>query len=201
MPLSPLPASFYNRAAQEVARDLLGARLVRTDAGARTGGYIIETEAYDGESDLACHARAGQTPRTRVMYGPPGRAYVYFIYGMHWMLNCVTGPEGSPAAVLIRGLLPSEGLEEIARRRQPVRQSDWANGPARLCLALGIDQEFNGSDLTNPSGLLNIEPGIQFANEDVLTGPRIGIDRVAEPWRSIPWRFHIKAPSPQAFPD
>lgn len=93
MPLSPLPESFYNRPVQETAQALLGARLVRLIDGKRIAGYISETEAYAGESDLACHARAGRTARTEVMYGPPGRAYIYFVYGMHWMLNVVAEPE------------------------------------------------------------------------------------------------------------
>lgn len=200
MPLSPLPATFYERPVLDVAPDLLGARLVRRLAGASgmperiLGGYIIETEAYQGESDLACHARAGYTPRTAVMYGPPGRAYVYFIYGMHWMLNCVTGPAGMPEAVLIRAILPVMGLDEMARRRGVdgagrTLPATWTNGPARLCQALGIDGSQNNADLTDPLGTLVIEAGPRVPAEAVRTGPRVGIDRVPEPWRSKPWRF------------
>lgn len=191
MPLSPFPAEFYNRPVLEVTRSLLGARLVRHIDGRRVGGFIVEAEAYDGESDLACHARAGRTPRTEVMYGPPGRAYVYFIYGMHWMLNCVTGPEGVPAAILIRAVIPTEGLDLIARRRAGVKQPNWTDGPARLCQALDIDGRLNGTDLTHPSSPLVIEPGIPVPDSAVITGPRVGIDRVPEPWRSIEWRFRV----------
>ncbi len=191
MMLSPLPVSFYNRSVLEVAPDLLGTRLVRVIEGRRVAGYIIETEAYAGESDLACHARAGRTPRTEVMYGTPGRAYIYFIYGMHWMLNVVAEAEGSPAAVLIRAMLPSEGLDLIAARRGKVRPRDWSNGPARLCQALDIDERLNGADLTDPRGSLIIEAGERVPTESVLQGPRVGIESVPEPWRSKPWRFLV----------
>ena len=104
-----LPRSFYDRPAPQVAPQLVGCRLVRIYNGRRLAGLITETEAYQGEEDLACHARVGLTPRTEPMYGPPGHAYIYFTYGMHWLLNAVTDKEGVPAAVLIRGLLPTEG--------------------------------------------------------------------------------------------
>src|SRR5512139_559864 len=106
-----LPRDFFARDTVLVARELLGKNLVRVQNGQRLGGAILETEAYNGEVDLGCHARAGRTPRTQVMYGPPGHAYVYFTYGMHWMLNFVTQEEGFPAAVLIRAILPLEGKE------------------------------------------------------------------------------------------
>lgn len=193
MPLSPLPVSFYNQSAVDVALDLLGARLVRLLDGQRVSGCIIETEAYEGENDLACHARSGRTPRTEVMFGPGGRAYVYFIYGMHWMFNVVARPEGRPAAVLIRAILPLEGLDIIAARRSgsagQVKPRDWTNGPARLCQALDIDGRMNGVDLTGTQEGLWIEPGLAAPDEQVIHGPRVGIDRVPEPWRSIPWRF------------
>ena len=108
---------FYNRPTLTVARELLGATLVRVENGVRVAGMIVETEAYIGESDLGCHAKAGKTPRTEVMFGLPGRAYVYFTYGMHWMLNAVTEAEGFPAAALIRAIRPIEGIEVIAARR------------------------------------------------------------------------------------
>ena len=191
MALLPLPVSFYNRTVQEVARALLGARLVRVQEAGRIAGYIVETEAYDGEQDLACHARAGLTPRTEVMYGPPGKAYVYFIYGMHWMLNCVTGPAGSPAAVLVRANLPSEGFALIAARRLGITRQDWTNGPARLCQALAVDGRLNGASLTDQTSGLWIEPGLPVLESSLLVGPRVGIERVAEPWRSKPWRYRV----------
>lgn len=191
MPLSPLQEKFYNRSAVDVARDLLGQRLVRQINGQRVAGYISETEAYSGESDLACHARAGRTARTRMLYGPPGRAYVYFIYGIHWMLNCVAEPDNQPAAILIRAMLPSEGLDCIARNRKHTRPQDWTNGPARICQALDIDGSFNGADLTRMDDHLWIEPGAAAGDQSIIAGPRVGIANVPEPWRSIPWRFRL----------
>lgn len=191
MQLSPLPVSFYNRSVLEVARDLLGARLVRRIDNQRVGGFITETEAYAGESDLACHARAGRTPRTEVMYGPPGRAYIYFIYGMHWMLNVVAEPVGSPSAILIRAILADEGLDIIAARRKRARPRDWTNGPARLCQALDIDSRMNGVDLTDPASPLIIEAGLPVPDQSITIGPRVGIENVPEPWRSKPWRYRV----------
>lgn len=189
MTTAALPPSFYDRPVLQVARELLGARLVRRLDGTRLSGIIIETEAYRGEDDLACHARAGRTPRTAVMYGPPGRAYVYFTYGMHWLLNCVSEAEDYPAAVLIRAIVPLEGREIIAARRQGRPEREWCSGPARLCAALAVDGRLNGADLCDPAGELWIEPGEPLPDAVVRTGPRVGIDRVPEPWRSLPWRF------------
>jgi DNA-3-methyladenine glycosylase len=129
------------------------------------------------------------------MYGIPGRAYIYFIYGMHWMLNVVAEPEGTPAAVLIRAILPSEGLAfaeptvPTATRRDLRFQP--TNGPGRLCKALNIDGRLNGVDLTDGKGSLFVEPGQPLAEGNVIQGPRVGIDGVPEPWRSKPWRFRI----------
>ncbi len=184
-----LPASFYARDVLEVAPALLGARLVRNLDGVEIVGIIIEVEAYRGEEDLACHARAGRTPRTAVMYGPPGRAYVYFTYGMHWMLNAVCMDADFPAAVLLRAIWPLNGLEIIAARRGGVDAAHWTDGPAKLCRALGIDRALNGCDLTNPSGELWIEPGQSVPADQIRTTPRIGIGSVPEPWKSPPWRF------------
>ena len=184
-----LPADFYARDVLAVAPALLGARLVRRLDGVEIAGIISEVEAYRGEEDLACHARAGRTPRTAVMYGPPGRAYVYFTYGMHWMLNVVCMDVDFPAAVLIRAIRPVNGLELIAEQRAGVPTAHWTDGPARLCRALGIDRAFNGCDLTDPAGGLWIEPGPAVTVEKIQTTPRIGIGSVPEPWKSLPWRF------------
>jgi len=186
-----LPRSFYDRPTLTVARELLGARLVRILEGTRLSGIITETEAYIHEEDLACHARAGRTRRTAIMYGPPGHAYVYFTYGAHWMLNVVTEPEDCPAAVLIRAFRPVEGREIISSRRG----GKDTLGPAKLTQALGIDGKLNGIDLCDPACELRIEWGHPVAEKDVITGPRVGLYTVPEPWKSIPWRFRI-TPSP-----
>jgi DNA-3-methyladenine glycosylase len=192
MSLSPVvEKGFYDRPAVEVARALLGMRLVRSLDGTLTAGTIVETEAYAGEYDLACHARAGRTPRTAVMYGPPGRAYVYFTYGMHWLLNAVCLPEGDPAAVLIRAIQPIEGLEAIAARRSGQPPARWTDGPGKICQALGIDGSLNGADLSDPDSGLWIEAGTLIPDEQVHTGPRVGLGTTPEPWKSIPWRYRV----------
>jgi DNA-3-methyladenine glycosylase len=191
MSLSPVPEEFYARPAVDVARDLLGMTLVRRLDGVRLSGTIVETEAYAGEYDLACHAKAGRTPRTAVMYGPPGRAYIYFTYGMHWLLNAVCLPEGEPAAVLIRAIQPQEGLDVIAARRQGQPPARWMDGPGKICRALGIDGQQNGVDLTSSAGELWIAWGQPVPDERVLVGPRVGIDSVPEPWKSVEWRYRV----------
>jgi DNA-3-methyladenine glycosylase len=187
-----LSSDFYNRPTLTVARQLLGCRLVRILDGVRLSGVIVETEAYIGESDLGCHAKAGRTPRTQVMYGPPGRAYVYFTYGMHWMLNAVTEAEGFPAAVLIRAIEVEEGLGVVESRRARAKRADWTNGPAKLTLAFGIDSSQNNADLTTTAAGLWIEPGIVISDANVTIGPRVGLYSVPEPWKSLPWRFMTK---------
>jgi DNA-3-methyladenine glycosylase len=181
----PLPREFYLRPTLVVARELLGAKLNCLSGGVRLSGIITEAEAYIGEEDLGCHAKAGKTKRTAVMYGPPGHAYVYFTYGMHWMLNAITEREGFPAAVLIRAIDPIDGLDLITARREG---RDTA-GPAKLTQALGIDGTLNGVDLTVHSSGLWIEPGERVDDKVILTGPRIGLNTVPEPWKSMPWRF------------
>jgi DNA-3-methyladenine glycosylase len=189
-----LPSSFYRQDTLEVARRLLGARLVRLQDGQRISGLIVETEGYCGEADLGCHARAGRTPRTEVMYGPPGHAYVYFTYGNHWMLNAVTQAEGQPEAVLIRAILPLEGLQQVVARRAPQPRKRWTDGPGKLAQALDITGEQNRLDLTTAAGGLFIETGIPIPEAFVTTTPRIGLNTVPEPWKSIPWRFVAELP-------
>lgn len=186
-----LPRSFFNRSTTQVARQLLGTRLVRVENGVRIAGLIVEAEAYRGEEDQGCHARAGRTPRTQVMYGPPGHAYVYFTYGMHWMLNFVTEDEGFPAAVLIRAILPTEGISIIASRRDSQPRKRWTDGPGKICQALGIDGGFNGADLCAPDAILFVEYGETIPDQSVTKGPRVGLNSVPEPWKSIPWRFLV----------
>jgi len=183
----PLPVTFYNRPTLTVARELLGARLVRILDEQRLVGEITETEAYIGESDLGCHAKAGKTARTAVMFGRAGIAYVYFTYGMHWMLNAVTETEGFPAAVLIRAIRPLEGMEIIHQRRS----GRDTKGPAKLTQALGIDGDLNGHDLTRPNPEMWIEAGQPIPDESVTIGPRVGLYSVPEPWKSKPWRFLV----------
>lgn len=184
----PLTREFYNRPTLTVARELIGARLVRISDGVRLVGLITETEGYVGEEDLACHAKAGRTPRTGVMYGDPGHAYVYFTYGNHWMLNVVTEGEGFPAAVLIRAIQPVEGAEIMSVRRG----GRDTFGPGKLCQALGITKSENGVDLTGPGSGLWIEAGVSVPDSLVTKGPRVGLNTVPEPWKSKPWRFMVK---------
>jgi len=183
-----LPREFFRRPTLQVARELLGMRLVHLDA-TRLVGVITETEAYIGEEDLACHARVGRTERNQVMYGPPGFAYVYFTYGIHWCLNFVTEEAGFPAAVLIRAVLPSEGLDTFAARRAGRPRTEWCNGPAKLCQALGVDRAYNGHDLCAPGTSLFVESAPPIPDSCVTTGPRVGLYNTPEPWKSIPWRF------------
>ena len=184
-----LDRQFFSRPTLQVARELLGTRLVRLEHGERTAGIIIETEAYNGEEDLGCHASAGFTPRTRVLYGPPGHAYVYFTYGMHWMLNFVAEREGFPAAVLIRGIVPTEGIERIAARREGRPRKLWTNGPGKICRALSINRAQNDIDLCAPDTELFVEFGENIPDSCVTNGPRVGLNSVPEPWKSMPWRF------------
>lgn len=188
-----LPRAFYNRPALQVAPDLLGKRLVHIEEGQRISGIIMETEAYKGEDDLGCHCRAGRTPRTQVMYGPPGHAYVYFTYGMHWLLNFVVEAENEPAAILIRAIYPTEGLDIIAARRGAQPKEQWTNGPAKLCQALNINGNYNGIDLCAENAELFVENAFQIPQKHITNSPRVGLNNVPEPWKSIPWRFRISS--------
>ena len=191
--MSLIPREFYDRSGLDVARDLLGCRLVRQLDGARLSGLILETEAYQGEEDLACHASAGLTPRTEVMYGPPGHAYIYFTYGMHWLFNVVADHDKFPAAVLIRAICPLKGTETMAELRPyNAFKQGWTDGPAKLTQALAINKDLNGIDLCDPASSLWIETGETISDQCVEQTPRIGINSVPEPWKSIPWRFVVK---------
>jgi DNA-3-methyladenine glycosylase len=188
-----LPRRFYNRPTLEVARDLIGARLVRNMDDIRLAGFIVETEAYLGEEDMGSHARAGRTTRTSVMYGPPGHAYIYFTYGNHWMLNAVTEGEGRPCAVLIRAIWPVEGVEIMLNRRN----GRDTFGPGKLCQAMGIDSTLNRTDLTTAASKLWIEFGKTVPDSAVTIGPRVGLNTTPEPWLSKPWRFLVKGWKPK----
>lgn len=188
------PRDFFARPAPQVAPELLGSLLVRCWDGQRLAGVITEVEAYQGVDDQACHARAGKTARNAVMFGGPGRAYVYFTYGMHWMLNLVCEAEGLPAAVLIRAIRPVEGLEVMRMLRPTLSDKPaWLNGPAKLTQALAIGREQNGVDVCSEDEGLWVEKGISVPAEEVETTPRIGIGYAPEPWLSLPWRWVWKA--------
>ncbi len=182
-----LTRAFYDRDTEIVARELLGAVLeCDTDEG-RASGVIVETEAYIGEHDAACHAAAGRTKRTEPLYGAPGNAYVYFIYGMHWCINAVTRSEGLPSAVLIRALEPLDGLPLMRQRRPRARSDrDLANGPGKLCAALGIDNRMNGLSLQRRPVV--IRAGLPVEDRNVAITPRIGITRAAD-W---PLRYFVR---------
>jgi DNA-3-methyladenine glycosylase len=175
-----LPRRFYNRPTIEVAKDLLGKTLKHGD----TSGMIVETEAYLGGDDLAAHSARGITDRTRVIFGSPGHAYVYFIYGMYECLNLVAEPAGKPGCVLIRAVQPSEGIETMYQRRPNARRvEDLASGPGKLTLALGITRLLNGADVTRPP--LTVEDGPAPAR--IVTTTRVGITHCAD-W---PLRFYV----------
>ena len=167
-----LDQAFFARPALTVAKDLIGKYLVRRVNGVETAAVITETEAYIGPHDLACHGSKGRTARTEVMFGPPGCWYVYFIYGIHWMLNVVTDEVGHPAAVLVRGA------------------GDW-DGPARLTKALSIDKSLNALPASRASGLWIEDRGFKVPRGRIERAPRIGVDYAGD-WASKPYRFLMK---------
>ena len=200
---SPLPREFYDRNALEVAPALLGCLLARRDGRRVRLARIVETEAYVGEHDLACHAKAGRTPRTDPMFGEPGHAYVYFVYGMHTMLNTVCGPGSAANAVLIRAAAPLNAEEEAklglrVDEISPLLHS--ASGPGNLCTALGVTLAQNRADLCDPDSELFILPRT-IGTPTIWAGPRIGVD-YAGVWASEPFRFcdrddpHVSRPRP-----
>ncbi|HJQ20821.1 MAG TPA: DNA-3-methyladenine glycosylase [Gemmatimonadaceae bacterium] len=195
-----LPSEFYGRDTEIVARELLGCILECRTAEGVAAGRIVETEAYVGEHDLACHAAAGRTRRTEPLYGPPGIAYVYFIYGVHWCFNAVTRDQGLPSAVLVRAIEPLVGLSVMRRRRQAARRDvDLTNGPGKLCAALGIDGRHNALALQRPP--IVIRRGDAVGDDDVLITPRIGISQSAEwPLRWIVASSPYVSRTPASFP-
>jgi DNA-3-methyladenine glycosylase len=192
-----LKRSFYERPTIDVARDLLGKIIVH----GTTAGMIVETEAYPGGDDLASHSARGITPRTRVIFGPPGHAYVYFIYGMYQCLNLVCEPDGTPGCVLVRALEPLAGVGIMQGRRPSARKiEDLASGPGKLTLALAITLQQNGADVTR--GSLVVREPLEKRRVEIQITPRIGITQCAErPLRflipgnssvSKPPTFHVK---------
>ena len=179
--MQALPPEFYSRPVLAIARELIGCTVAHEGAA----GVIVETEAYH-ESEPACHAFVGLTPRTRTIFGPPGRAYVYLSYGIHTMLNAVCEPEGVGAAVLIRALEPLEGIELMRARRGLDRVQDLCSGPGKLTQALAVELACNGTDLN--SGPVAIAPRPPaWRDVPIVFGPRIGITKAVE----LPWRFCV----------
>lgn len=196
--MAVLPRDFYGRDTLAVARDLLGRELVRVlPDGTELRCRITETEAYIGRLDKACHAYGyKRTPRTETLFARPGTAYIYLIYGMYHCLNFVTEEEGEPAAVLIRGAVPTGNGDRIAQNRfgrsleemSPYQRKNFLNGPGKLCKGLALTRAQNGLDLTGPAGRLYLLPGSPPDPAQVHTGKRVGID-YAEEAVDFPWRF------------
>jgi DNA-3-methyladenine glycosylase len=183
--LAPLSDAFYAQSTVEIARKLLGAYLLHTSSDGVTAGRIVETEAYLGFEDPASHAYAGKTARNAVMFGEAGRAYIYFIYGVHYCLNVTTMPAGIGQAVLLRALEPVAGIDLMRSRRKVERLQDLCNGPAKLVTAMGITPRFSGHDLREPP--LTVCSGPPVAGMEIRATPRIGISKAAD----LPLRFHI----------
>jgi len=183
-----LTRDFFERDTLEVARDLLGKRLVRqTEDGKITAGIIVETEAYCGRFDEACHSYKGKTERTAVMFGPKGHAYIYLIYGMYHCLNLTSGKEGEPECVLIRALEPIEGLHHMHERRGTDKLKNLCSGPGKLAMALDTPKTLSGLDLCTGETLY-LEHRIEVS--EVTTSPRINIAYAGEA-AHYPWRFTI----------
>ncbi|MDR3032993.1 MAG: DNA-3-methyladenine glycosylase [Kitasatospora sp.] len=189
-----LPRAFFDRPSQQLAPDLLGCVLETAPPAGLVAGALTEVEADAGQADPASHAYRGPTRRNAVMFGEPGHAYVYFIYGMHFSVNLVCLPEGTASAVLLRAGSVVAGTDLARRRRAATRSArpgppdrDLARGPARLAQALGIDRKLNGADVTDPGSMLRIRPGRRVTPGVIRRGPRVGVSRAADE----PWRFWV----------
>jgi DNA-3-methyladenine glycosylase len=191
-PLEPLPREFYQRDAHDLTKALLGKLLARRWRGELLVGRIVETESYVGEDDLACHASKGRTARTEVMFGEPGRAYVYLIYGMYEMLNVVANPPGSPAAILIRALEPLAGIPAMERARKTDKLANLTTGPGKLTQAFHVTRALNGEDLTRDRRLFIADDGFAVdPARDIETTPRVGIDYAGH-CVDYPWRYYLR---------
>ncbi len=182
----PLPRAFFARDPRVVARAVLGRVLVHDAPGGRVAGIVVEVEAYAGAADPASHAYRGETARNRVMFGPPGHAYVYFTYGMHHCLNLVTGPRGRASAVLIRAIEPLAGLAQMSRRRGIADTARLGRGPGCVARALGLDRGHDGLDLTRGPLWLS-DRAARRGGRRIARGPRIGLRVAVE----RPWRFWL----------
>jgi DNA-3-methyladenine glycosylase len=195
---TPLTPEFFDRPVLEVAPDLLGRTLVRNTLDGPIELRLTEVEAYDGPNDPGSHAYRGRTARNGVMFGPPGRVYVYFTYGMWHCMNLVCGPEGRASAVLLRAGEVTEGVELARKRRISARNDkELAKGPARLATALGVDRALDGTDAcTGTDGPIAVLHGTPVASDQVLSGPRTGVsgDGGVHPWRF--WAAHDPTVSP-----
>jgi DNA-3-methyladenine glycosylase len=210
----PFPRDLLALETQEAARRLLGARLTKGGGPEARVGRIVEVEAYIGHDDLASHARFGRTKRNSVMFGPPGAAYVYLVYGMYHCLNVVTEPEGRAAALLVRAVEPTCGQDhmraarlrwaqdrearrgsgardEATRRIEEMPADRLASGPGLVCAAFSIDRTQDGVDLCDPASELRLEIAGDEEPVSIDTGPRVGIGYAPDPWRSRPWRFFV----------
>jgi DNA-3-methyladenine glycosylase len=208
------PRQLLSADTEAAARSLIGARLARGRGAEAAIGRIVEVEAYAGLDDLASHARFGRTGRNAVMFGPPGVAYVYLVYGMHHCLNVVTEPEGRAAALLIRAVEPVQGEDRMRAARlrwtrgrasryagtsdeaaslriEALPPNRLASGPGLVCAAFSIGRHDDGSDLCEPASDLRLEIAAEDEPLPVATGPRVGIDYAPEPWLSCPWRFFV----------
>ena len=183
--------SFFRQDTVELARKLLGSMLLHRTIEGVAAGMIVETEAYVGAIDKACHAWQNRSERTEIMYHDGGYAYVYFIYGMHHCFNVVTGPEGEGNAVLIRALEPVVGLELMRKRRQTNQLHNLCSGPGKVCQALGITKNEYGLDLCDPASPLRLKKYRYIPDEQTAASPRINV-AYAEEAAAWPWRFYVK---------
>lgn len=190
--MKKLSRDFYTRTdTLKIARELLGKTLVvPNENGKRVSGMIVETEAYLGEIDKAAHSYGGRrTARNEITYDIGGKVYMFFIYGMYWQLNFVTNSVNSPHAVLIRGIEPLEGIEIMRERRGAMKDQNLTSGPGKLCIAFGLDRNYNGQDLLEEK--IWVEEGSSIAKTQIASGKRVGID-YAQEFAEKPWRFWIK---------
>lgn len=192
-----LTIDFFAQNCRIVAQNLLGKTLVHQIRGERLAAKIVEVEAYCDfhEPDLACHGSRNHgrpTKRTEVMFGEAGHIYVYLNYGIHWLFNVVTGEINSASAVLIRAVEPVSGLGTMGRNRNNQPQKNWTNGPGKLTKAMEINQSHNKQNLCRPDSVIWIEGNISVPVDQICCGPRIGLGKTPEPWKSMPWRYWIK---------